>query len=206
VVVSYASPVPRIWTETIEGHRREVRAAILSATWGLVEQHGVLSVTMSQIAHEAGIGRATLYKYFPDVEAILSAWHEDQVARHLEQLAAVRVRPGDAGGRLEAVLHAYALNVHQRPQHGTELGAVLHRSHGGEHGLHARHQLHDMIRGLIAQAAESGDVRDDVAPDELAAYCLHAVAAAGGLPSVAAVRRLVSVVLAGVRSGRVAAR
>lgn len=33
-------------------------------------------MTMSRIAEEIGIGRATLYKYFPDVEAILLAWHE----------------------------------------------------------------------------------------------------------------------------------
>ena len=38
---------------------------------------------MSQIAEQTGIGRATLYKYFPDVEAILLAWHERQVTGHL---------------------------------------------------------------------------------------------------------------------------
>jgi hypothetical protein len=41
-------------------------------------------------------------------------------------------------------------------------------------------------------------VRDDVPIDELAAYCLHALGAAGDLPSKSAVRRLVSVVLAGL--------
>jgi hypothetical protein len=44
----------------------------------------------------------------------------------------------------------------------------------------------------------TGDVRDDVAPDELAGYCLHALAAASSLPSKAAVRRLVTVILAGL--------
>ena len=42
----------------------------------LAISHGLLSVTMSQVAEEAGIGRATLYKYFPDVESILAVWHE----------------------------------------------------------------------------------------------------------------------------------
>jgi hypothetical protein len=31
-----------------------------------------------------------LYKYFPDVVAILSGWHERQIADHLEHLAEVR--------------------------------------------------------------------------------------------------------------------
>jgi len=64
------------------------------------------AVAMSQIAEQTGIGRATLYKYFPDVDAILHAWHERQIAGHLAQLAAARDRPG---ARLEAVLRTYAL-------------------------------------------------------------------------------------------------
>ncbi len=67
-VAAYPRLVPRLWSETIEDHRREVRAAILDATWALVTERGLTSVTMSQIAEETGIGRATLYKYFPDVE------------------------------------------------------------------------------------------------------------------------------------------
>lgn len=67
------------------------------------------SVTMSQIAQTAGVGRATLYKYFLDVESILTAWHGRQITSHLEYLAEVRDRAGDAAGRLEAVLEAYAL-------------------------------------------------------------------------------------------------
>ena len=86
------------------------------------------SVTMSQIAEETGIGRATLYKYFSDVEAILLAWHERQITAHLQYLAEVRDQAGDAGERLEAVLEAYALISHESYGHpGTELAAHLHR-------------------------------------------------------------------------------
>jgi hypothetical protein len=56
-----------------------------------------------------------------------------------------------------------------------------------------------MIRDLLARAAQSGDIRDDVAPDELASYCLHSLIAASSLPSKAAVRRLVAVTLTGLR-------
>jgi hypothetical protein len=56
-----------------------------------------------------------------------------------------------------------------------------------------------MIRDLLAEAAETGDVRDDVTPDELATYCEHALAAAGSLPSKAALRRLLQVTMTGLR-------
>ena len=175
--------VPRLWDETIEAHRRAVRDATLDTTAALVAEHGLASVTMSQIAERTGIGRATLYKYFPDVEAILVAWHERQVAEHLAQLAHVRDQAGHAGERLKAVLEAYALIVHEH--HGSDLAALLHR---GAHVARAHQQLRDFVRDLLAEGAASGEVRDDVAPEELASYCLHAVAAARGLPSKAAVQ------------------
>jgi len=195
-VVMYSGAVPKLWSQTIEAHRREVRDAILDTTAALAGQHGVLSVTMSQVAEETGIGRATLYKYFPDVEAILVAWHERQISGHLQQLAEVRRHAGDPRQRLEAVLAAYAFIHHDlRAAHSTELAAHLH---GGEHMAHAERQLHDMIRELVTEAAAAGAVRADVAAEELATYSLHALAAAGNLPSKAAVRRLVQVTLAGL--------
>ena len=186
--------MPRLWDETIEAHRRAVREATLDTTAALVAEHGLASVTMSQIAEQTGIGRATLYKYFPDVEAILLAWHQRQVAEHLGQLAEVRDRAGHAGERLKAVLEAYALMVHEH--HGGDLAALLHR---GPHVARAHHQLRDFVRDLLTEGTASGEVRDDVAPEELASYCLHAVAAARGLPSKAAVQRLVTVILAGLQ-------
>ena len=195
--MTYSWQVPRLWDETIQGHRRAVRDATLDTTAALVAEHGLAAVTMSQIAAEAGIGRATLYKYFPDVEAILVAWHERQVAKHLAQLAQVRDQAGHAGERLTAVLVAYALIVHEH--HGSDLAASLHR---GAHVARAHQQLGDFVRDLLREGAASGQVRDDVAPEELASYCLHAVAAARHLPSKAAVRRLVGVILAGLQPPR----
>ena len=195
--------MPKLWTDTIEAHRREVRNAILDTTAALVAEHGLLSVTMSQIAEETGIGRATLYKYFPDVEAVVLAWHERGINAHLEYLAAVRERARDPLDRLEAVLEAYALidyehhgsEEHRGHLHDHGLGALLH---SGGHVARAHHELHAMIRELIAEAARTGKVRDDVSPDELARYCLHALSAASSLPSKAAVGRLVAVTLAGL--------
>ena len=189
--------VPKLWTETIEAHRREVHDAILDTTASLVADDGLLSVTMSQIAQETGIGRATLYKYFPDVEAILGAWHERQIAGHLAYLAEVRDRGGGPRERLEAVLQAFGLiSLESRDHHDADLGAFLHRD---ERVARAQHQVHEMIRELLTEAARIGEVRDDVSPDELADYCLNALAGASRQASKAAVRRLVRVTLDGLR-------
>ena len=188
--------MPRLWNDTIDRHRREVREAILGTTVRLVSEHGLLSVTMSQIAEETGIGRATLYKYFPDVEAILRAWHQEQITSHLVELAGARDHAGP-GDRLRAVLETYALISHESRGHrDNELAALLHRD---EHVAVAETHLRDMIRDLLTEAIETGEVRDDIAASELTNYCLHALTAANSLPSKAAVRRLVGITLAGLR-------
>ena len=186
--------MPKLWNETIKGHRHDVRAAILSAAAALVAENGLRPVTMSQIAVAAGIGRATLYKYFSGVEEILSAWHERQVGAHFQQLAALHNRAGSAGQRLRAVLEVYAFIAYE--YHGTELAALVHQ---GEHFARAQQHLNDLVRDLLREAVETGDVRGDVAPAELATYCLDALEGAGSLQSKAAVRRLVQLTLAGLR-------
>jgi AcrR family transcriptional regulator len=192
----YAPGVPKLWNETIEAHRRDVRVAIMDTTAALVAANGLLSVTMSQIAEQTGIGRATLYKYFPDVEAILVAWHGGHVNAHLERLAAVRDQPTDPGPQLEAVMTAYAQIAYGRGQHGADMSALLHRD---EHVADAEQQVHDLFRGVLADAMAACQVRDDIPPDELARYCLHALSAAGELPDAEAVQRLVTLTLTALR-------
>jgi len=188
--------MPKVWRETIEEHRRAVREATMDTAAALVAEHGLRAVTMSQIAQGTGIGRATLYKYYSDVESILQEWHERQISHHLDHLAAVRDRAGDEA-RLEAVLEAYALISHEsRRDHDTELAALMHRGH---HVARAERKLRRMIKDLIVEAQQAGGVRDDCAPDELVSYCLHSLTAASDLRSRSAVERLVRVTMAGLR-------
>ena len=197
IALTYTDLVPKLWNDTIDAHRRAVRVATIDTTAALVAEHGLRAVTMSQIAEETGIGRATLYKYFPDVESILLAWHERQIATHLEQLAALGHQGGPAVKRLEAVLEAFALIEHRH--HDNDMAALLHR---GRHVARAEEHLKGLLRGLLSEGAVDGDIRNDVPSDELAGYCLHALTAAGRLPSKRAVQRLVRVTLAGLRQSR----
>ena len=186
--------MPKLWSETIDSHRHAVREAALDTTAALVAAHGLASVTMSHIAKMAGIGRATLYKYFPDVESVLTAWHERHVSSHLQHLTEIRDRSGSASERLKAVLETYAFIAHER--HNIELASLMHQ---GGHVVRAQEKLVALIADLLRQGVKVGEIRDDVAPNELAAYCLHALTAAGNLPSKAAVHRLVIITLAGLR-------
>jgi AcrR family transcriptional regulator len=187
--------MPKLWNETIETHRRAVRDATLDVAATLVAERGLRGVTMSEIAEKAGIGRATLYKYFPDVESILLAWHEREIAGHLEELEKIRDRATGPVERVRAVLEGYA-HLSRHGHHDAEMVGVLHHDPSAARG---RERVRNMISDLLIEGAKTGELREDVAPDELARYCLHAIEAANGLTSKAAVQRLVGVILAGLR-------
>ena len=193
----YPGRVPKLWTETIDTHRRTVRESILDAAARLAIEHGVASVTMSQIAEQAGIGRATLYKYFPDVGAILASWHERQIGHHLEQLVAVAETETDPSQRLDLLLSTYARILREsRHRHDSDLGAMVH--HSGPHVDHAELRLRQLMTDAVAAAAEVSAVRTDTPAGELASYCLHALDAATAASSDAAVARLITVIWAGL--------
>ena len=192
----YSAAVPKIWSSTIESHRHAVREAILDSAATLIDEGGLPAASMSQIAERAGIGRATLYKYFPDVEAILVAWHRDHVAAHISHLTELQAGRGDPWERVEAVVLGYAQIARHRGKHGGDVWGLVHRR---EDVLRAEQQLTDLFRQLLTEAAQAGVLRHDVSPTELALFCVHALGAASRLRSEAAVRRLVNVTLSALR-------
>jgi AcrR family transcriptional regulator len=195
----YAWGMPKLWDGTIETHRREVRAAVIAATAALVSQHGLRGVTMSQIAEEAGIGRATLYKYFPDVDAILTEWHDDQVTVHLAQLKALRLRDGTSQEQLRSVLERFSLTMFESAQHGAPAELVA-SFHAAGRLTTAEQSLQALITELINRAIADGSLRNDIPAKELALYCINAALGSRLLTSKAAVRRLVQITMAGLVS------
>lgn len=192
--------MPKLWSVTIESHRNAVRDAILETTWRLVNERGPLSVTMTQVAEEVGIGRATLYKYFPDVESILRAHHQRHVDQHLEELAKFAGGSGTADERLHAVLSHYARICHYRARHGSaDLSALLHQS---ADVADAEQRIHELFTQLLEEAAAAGGVRTDIAATELADYCLHALGAAAKAPDEPATSRLIELAMRSIRPDR----
>jgi AcrR family transcriptional regulator len=188
--------VPKLWEESIDGHRRAVRDAITEAAWRLAEEHGPFTLTMSQVAKAAGIGRATLYKYFTDVESILIAHHAQHVEGHLRSLEELCGGSGPVASRLVAAMHAYASICFHRGRHASrDVSALVHRN---PEVADAERRLREVFASLIAGAAAEGLVRTDIGSEELARYCLHALPAAAQAANIEQVARLVRVVLDGL--------
>jgi AcrR family transcriptional regulator len=188
--------VPKLWTDTIAEHRDAMREALLDAAGALVHETGLTGLSMAGIAERAGVGRATLYRYFPELQSILVAWHERHVNHHLEVLVAARDAKSEPEEQLVALMAAYVEVVRESGGHGDGgLAAMVHRT---PHVARAEKQLSGLLRGVIASAATAGTVRSDVPADELAHYVFASLGAAARVSGVAA-ERLIAVTLAGLR-------
>jgi AcrR family transcriptional regulator len=190
---AYGRGVPKLWKDTVEAHRRDVRAAILDAAWTLAQERGVRGVTMGLVAENAGISRATLYKYFPGIEEILRAAHKDHVARHLTALAAAQSNAASPREALLAMLSGYArICFHRDRAASAEMHGLVHAG-----PQHARNQsaIHDLFTQAVRDAQAVAQVRSDMGAKELAAFAVSALdtaATASNEPDVEHLVRLVA--------------
>ncbi len=167
--------MPRLWKDTVDTHRAAVREAILHAVHTQLHAHGLAGITMSGIAQQAGIGRATLYKYFPDVQSILDAAHEQHIGEHVAELRTLADSGGAVGDRLKSVFAHYLRICTERVRHGdADVVSLLHRP---DVVSRADEQLLALFTNLLTEAVNGGVVRDDTPPQDLARFCLQSLAA-----------------------------
>ena len=85
---SVKGPAGGRWAEALDQHRATQRDHILTVAFELLRERGMAALTMSAVAARAGISRATVYHYFPDVDALLSAWVGREIHGSISQIVA----------------------------------------------------------------------------------------------------------------------
>lgn len=92
---------------------------------------GLAAVTMSRLATTAGVSRATLYNYFPDVEAAITYYLVGQAKEFHRRLASALEREPTAWGKLECYVQEHVNYVaeddHRSAAAAMETGAVSPR-------------------------------------------------------------------------------
>jgi AcrR family transcriptional regulator len=138
------------------------RELLLVTAERLFSERGVETVPMSAIAHEAGVGKGTLYRHFPDKMQLCHALLDHQ-QRELQEAVLMRLRqthdPADN-------LRWFVGQIAQFVLHNLSLFAGVR----AEAGLMLAHPAHlwwrQTIRGLLAQCA-ARDVDVDYAADAI---------------------------------------
>jgi AcrR family transcriptional regulator len=202
--------VPKIWDESVASHKVRLRAAIIDAAVQLVGERGRGDVPMSAVAERAGIGRATLYNYFPDLDHILAAHVADEFAAHHARLDAELAERPDPLERLSVVVHlTVEYTASARHQISAAVGSLDDFSPGAQHLVDdAVGGFHQRVAAVVAEAVDAGLLRDDLAPSFLAHAVGHLLSAArasvmaGEQPPVEAADAVLSLFLRGAATAK----
>lgn len=156
----------RDWDKSVAAHRAQYRGRIVAAAAELAAEHGLAGLTMAGLAERAGIGRATLYKYFPDIEHVLLAHLEDEFTAFADGLRGTLADESDpvAGLRtyIATTMHYFASQRHQKGSATFAAGSLSPKVESSlESHLAA---LHEPLQSVLAAGVESGDFRQDVDP------------------------------------------
>jgi AcrR family transcriptional regulator len=96
--------MPRITGATIAEHVATQEAAVVAAARRLFAERGVAAVSLGDIAAEVGLGRTSLYRYFPTKGHILQRWFDLEMDPLLERSRAVVAEHGPGADALRAWL------------------------------------------------------------------------------------------------------
>lgn len=115
--------MPRIRAENIESHKALTRREILEAAHSLLAEAGSAEISVAEVAHEAGIGRTTLYEYFRDRDDLIASLVEETLPEVVVDIIAGVPASSPPAERLAELALATVRFVVSDPV----LGLILHR-------------------------------------------------------------------------------
>jgi AcrR family transcriptional regulator len=159
------------WGGPARGQARErTRDAVVETALRLFNEHGYLGVRVEDIAREAGVSRATFYKYFSEREEILAAL----LGRLLGDQEPVDEPAPSRLGSYEQLLQA-AREAVERMLEQEDLARFVYSLPLRHESLvrgpvtrtpHAFRRIHAIVEAGVA----AGDIRDDVPADVLCGH------------------------------------
>ena len=159
--------MPKIIGESLASHRELTRARLFEALGSLMGEQSFESITMSQIAERAGVGRTAVYNHFADKEVLLLAYMREVTGEFARVLTQRLEAEPDPLMRLRIYIRSHLQMI---GRYHVKAGMGLRRHMSGQGASH----LHDhagvvgevligildeaMERGLIAQQKTLGAV------------------------------------------------
>jgi AcrR family transcriptional regulator len=170
------------------------RRLILDTADRMFAERG-FGVTLNEVAREAGIGVATVYRRFPDLQTLIDALFTERFTtfRRLAAAAAQEPEPGRALRRY--LLDAAEWRARDRALEDILANASIH----AEPIARMRDDLGHAVDELVERAVAAGAVRDDFASADVYTFLFITGAVADRTRGVApdAWRRYAHVLLAG---------
>ena len=148
--------MPKILGESLEAHRREVRARVFDVLRAQLYERGFDAITLAGVASAAGVGRTALYNHFPDKESLLVAFVEDEAARYVTRLTEAVEAQADPVDQLATFvrLQLRVLAEYHMPP-GTALASALAPAASRRISAHAD-PITDRLRAILAGGVDLG--------------------------------------------------
>ncbi|KUM91765.1 TetR family transcriptional regulator [Streptomyces cellostaticus] len=172
------------------------RERILAAARELFREQGT-AVALDDIARRAGVGAGTLYRRFPDRDALVRQVIVDGFEICLAAVEGARAEPADPAVALER-LFLRVLEQRERLVLPLIGGPVVREPRIQE----LQHAIRDTVEDILVRARSAGVVRDDITPEDLITAAAMVCRPMPHLPdemSAALAARHVAVYLHGLR-------
>jgi len=182
---------------TLRSDAQRNRDRIIDAARRAFAEEG-LDAGVDEIARRAGVGVGTLYRRFPTKQSLVHAIFEQRLGDLQPAIDAALARD-DAWEGFADLVHATV--AQQAEDHG--FGQMVVLRFGPEAVPDdVRRRFFGPLEELLARAQRAGQIRDDIAADDLRAIIRMAGAAALGAGAGSDCRRHVGLLLDGLRSAR----
>ena len=132
------------------------RRRILEAAAEVFGERG-LGATLDAVAERAGVGVGTVYRRFPDKEALVDALFEERIDE-VRRIALEAAGIADPWAALTTFFER-ALEMHCHDRALKEL--MFSTAHGRDRVAHAREQIKPVVGTLVERAKASGQMRAD---------------------------------------------
>ena len=150
------------------------RQLILEAAKAVFAQRG-LDASLEEVAHEAGLGVGTVYRRFPNREALVDALFDDMVASIQRVIEESETLPRAWDGMVHFM--TAMLEIQGRDKAVRDL--LLSQKHADVCDREKDDTVRDTVRpvlyALIGRAQREGDLRPDLAPTDLGVLLIAAV-------------------------------
>jgi AcrR family transcriptional regulator len=174
-------------SEVLELREQAVRDRLITAADDELAEHGSLTGRFEDVAHRAGVSRATAYRQLGSISELLTQVGLRRSEKHTALVRELMGREGDALSKIEA---AMIYSARELPNEPIVLDLISRRS-AALVDPEVRRLITDVLAPALAAGQASGEIRTDLDRDAMIEYlteqCYLATQAADR--SAAAVRR-----------------
>ncbi|GBQ46980.1 TetR/AcrR family transcriptional regulator [Komagataeibacter sucrofermentans] len=158
---------------------------------------GEVDIPLDEIARRAGVGIGTLYRHFPNRDALIEAVYRAELDR-LADAAPVLAAQHPPVEALRAWMRLFVDYIAAK----LVIAPALNGLAGGTGALYAQSGtvLQSAIEGLVAAAVASGDISADIEPVDLLRALAGVSNYAAGPGWETSAKRLVDILIAGSRA------